>query len=85
MHNLIDNPEYLAVKIKLRKALFERLAVDGEHAVPYTKKWSSGAVFRQADRSKAAEFPDHWLRKGNEKDLTKFFFRDNKKLKNGNN
>lgn len=85
MHNLIDDPKYLKVKIKLRNALFKRLAVDGEHAVPYTKKWSSGAVLRQAERSKAAEFPDRWLRKGNEKDLTEFFFPDNKKLKAGNN
>ena len=81
MHNLIDHSDYLAEKIKLRKALFERLAVDGQHAVPYTKKWSSGAVLRQTDRSKAAEFPEHWLRKGNEKDLTEFFLPDNRKLK----
>ena len=64
MHNLIDDPRYLAVKVKLRKDLFARLAMDGEHAVPYTKKFSSGSVFRHINRSKAAEYPDHWLRKG---------------------
>lgn len=85
MNNLIDDPRYLNVKVKLRKALFARLAEDGEHAVPYTKKWSSGAVFRQVDRSKAAEFPDAWLRKGNEKDLEKFFIPDDKRAKIGNN
>ena len=64
MHNLIDDPRYLAVKVKLRKDLFARLAMDGE---PYLhEKFSSGSVFRQIDRSKAAEFPDHWPRKGNE-------------------
>ena len=85
MNNLIDDPRYLNVKVKLRKALFARLAEDGEHAVPYTKKWSSGAVFRQVERSKAAEFPDAWLRKGNEKDLEKFFIPDDKRAKIGNN
>ena len=74
MHNLIDDPRYLAVKVKLRKDLFARLAMDGEHAVPYTKKFSSGSVFRHINRSKAAEYPDHWLRKGTEQDLERFFF-----------
>ncbi|MAV75855.1 MAG: acetylglucosamine-6-sulfatase [Actinobacteria bacterium TMED172] len=84
MHNLIDDPRYLAVKVKLRKDLFARLAMDGEHAVPYTKKFSSGSVFRQIDRSKAADFPDHWLRKGNEGDLERFFTPDDRRLKAGN-
>ncbi len=83
MHNLIDDPDYLRVKVKLRKALFRRLGKNGEHAVPYTKKFSSGSVFRQIDRSKAAEFPDAWLRKGNEKDLRNFFFPDDRKIKAG--
>ena len=85
MNNLIDNRRYLEVKVKLRKALFARLAEDGEHSVPYTKKYSSGAVLRQIDRSKAAEFPEHWLRKGNEYDLRRFFTPDDRKLKRGNN
>ncbi len=85
MNNLIDNRRYLEVKVKLRKALFARLAEDGEHSVPYTKKYSSGAVLRQIDRSKAAEFPEHWLRKGNEYDLRRFFTPDDRNLKRGNN
>ena len=84
MNNLIDDPRYLKVKVELRKALFARLGSDGEHAVPYTKKFSSGSVFRQVDRSKAAEFPDAWLRKGNERDLERFFTPDDKRLKKGN-
>ena len=76
MRNLIDDPRYINVKLDLRKALYQRLADGGEYSVPYTKKFSTGAVFRQGDRSAAAEFPDDWLRKGDEKDLTKFFLRD---------
>ena len=84
MNNLIDDPRYLAIKVQLRKDLFARLSMDGEHAVPYTKKFSSGSVFRQIDRSKAAEFPNHWLRKGNERDLERFFTPDDRRVKAGN-
>ena len=58
--------------------------MDGEHAVPYTKKFSSGSVFRHINRSKAAEYPDHWLRKGTEQDLERFFMPDDRRLKAGN-
>ena len=85
MNNLIDDPRYLDVKVKLRKQLYDQLLVDGEHAVPYTRKWSSGAVLRQADRSKSAEFPDRWLRQGDEGDLENFFTPDDKRVKAGNN
>lgn len=85
MNNLIDDPKYLKVKVNLRKALFAKLKENGEHSVPYTKKWSSGAVLRHVDRSKSAEFPEEWLRKGNERDLEKFFTPDDKRIKAGNN
>ena len=85
MNNLIDKRRYLKIKVELRKALFAALAEDGVHSVPYTKKYSRGAVLRQIDRSKAAEFPDEWLRKGNEYDLERFFVPDDKALKRGNN
>ena len=85
MNNLIDDPEFLEVKVALRKELYRQLAVDGEYSVPYTKKWSSGAVLRQAERSKAAEFPDRWLRKGDERDLESFFVPDDKRVQAGNN
>ena len=42
-------------------------------------------VLRQADRSKSAEFPDRWLRQGNEGDLEDFFTPDDKRVKAGNN
>jgi len=85
MNNLIDDPEFLDVKVSLRKELYRQLQVDGEYSVPYTKKWSSGAVFRQAERSKAAEFPDRWLRQGDERDLERFFVPDDKRVKPGSN
>ena len=85
MNNLIDDPRYLEIKVQLRKALFARLAEDGEHSVPYTKKFSQGSVLRHGDRSKAAEFPDEWLRKGHENDLRRFFTPDDRRLKRGNN
>ena len=85
MNNLIDDPKYLEVKVALRKKLYDQLAVDGEHSVPYTRKWSSGAVLRQADRSKSSEFPENWLREGNEKDLENFFTPDDKRVETGNN
>ena len=85
MNNLIDDPDFLEVKVALRKQLFDQLALDGEHAVPYTRKWSSGAVFRHSDRSKAAEFPEEWLRDGDESDLERFFIPDDKRVKPGNN
>ena len=84
MVNLIADPLYLNVKLKLRKALYKRLADGGEYSVPYTKKFSTGAVFRQGDRTKAAEFPDAWLRKGDEKDLTRFFMREKRVRKTVN-
>ena len=84
MVNLIADSRYLNVKLKLRKALYKRLADGGEYSVPYTKKFSTGAVFRQGDRTKAAEFPDAWLRKGDEKDLTRFFMREKRVRKTGN-
>ena len=85
MNNLIDDPRYLKVKVELRKALFASLAEDGEHSVPYTKKYSRGAVLRHGERSKAAEFPDDWLRNGDENDLRRFFTPDDRQLKRGNN
>ena len=56
----VKNQRYLGIKVKLREALYSRLEEGGEHAVPYTKKFSTGAVFRQSDRSKAAGFPEDW-------------------------
>jgi len=84
MNNLIADPRYLGIKVKLREALYSRLEEGGEHAVPYTKKFSTGAVLRQGDRSKAAEFPEGWLRRGDEKDLERFFIPEDRRKPAGN-
>jgi len=77
MNNLINDPRYLTVVGEMRDRLYERLANrKGEHVVPYTKKFSSGAVFRHEDRSKAARFPDDWQRSGGEDDLRNFMTPD---------
>jgi arylsulfatase A-like enzyme len=48
MKNLIDDPEYLEVRVKLRKELHRRLANNkGEHVIPYTEKWGPGAHSRE--------------------------------------
>jgi arylsulfatase A-like enzyme len=62
--NLIEDPELLEVKVDLRARLYASLAdQQGRNVVPYTQKFNQGAVFRHADRSKAAEYPDKWLRR----------------------
>jgi len=77
MHNLIYDPEYLGVVGDLRARLFERLENrQGEHTIPYTEKFSSGAANRHKDRSTAGEFPNEWLRSGDENDLRDFMTPD---------
>lgn len=77
MHNLIHDPDYLGIVGDLRARLFERLGNrQGERTIPYTEKFSTGAVMRHKDRSKAAEFPDEWLRSGDENDLRNFMTPD---------
>jgi arylsulfatase A-like enzyme len=62
MHNLIDDPAQLQTKIALRKALFEQLAnAQGQRGVPFTERFSRGAVRRSRAGSGAAPFPDSWL------------------------
>ena len=64
-NNLIEDPALLDVKVEMRERLYTALADrQGNHAIPYARKVNQGAVFRHADRSKAAEFPDKWLRAG---------------------
>lgn len=78
MRNLINDPRYLSTIADLRAKLFNKLAASSPHAmqVPFTEKFSTGAVLRHKSRSKAAEFPENWLRDGTEKDLTEFFIPD---------
>ena len=77
MRNLIADPDYLEVVGQMRRRLFDRLTNrTGEHIIPYTRKFSTGAVYRHDDRSAAAEFPEGWLKKGEEEDLKDFMIPD---------
>ena len=49
----------------MRNRLYASLANrQGANVIPYSRKFTQGAVFRHPDRSEAAEFPDKWLRTG---------------------
>ena len=49
----------------MRQRLYAALADrNGDNTVPYSRKFNQGAVFRHADRTKAAEYPEKWLRRG---------------------
>jgi N-acetylglucosamine-6-sulfatase len=81
MRNLIGDPRYLPIVASMRQQLFKRLENNrGQHVVPYTEKFSSGAVFRERDRSKAAEFPARWLKKDTDKGLEDFFVPDYRRV-----
>nr|WP_136250386.1 sulfatase [Ningiella ruwaisensis] len=81
MNNLIEDPDLLRVKVEMREKLFDMLAdKNGNHSVPYTEKFNQGAVLRNKDGSKAAEFPDKWLRGDNAPDRTQYFKPDRQLL-----
>jgi N-acetylglucosamine-6-sulfatase len=82
MNNLIDDPDLLQVRVKLRKELHRRLANNrGEHVIPYTEKWGPGAHSRNRDGSKAASFPDDWLKSDGDEGLRNFMYRDEYRLR----
>ena len=82
MNNLIDDPGYLEVRVKLRKELHRRLANDrGEHVIPYTEKWGPGAHSRNRNGSSAADFPDSWLKLESDEGLREFMIRDEARLR----
>jgi arylsulfatase A-like enzyme len=81
MNNLIEDPALLRTKVEMREKLFELLAdKQGNHSVPYTEKFNSGAVLRNKDGTKAAEFPQKWLRGDNAPDRTQYFTPDRQRL-----
>ncbi len=83
MYNLIAEPQLLATVADLREKLFAKLKSSPHgNTVPFTEKFSSGAVFRHSERSKAATFPERWLKQGNESDLWEFFTPDKIRAKN---
>mgnify|MGYP001825990513 CR=1 FL=1 len=82
MNNLIDDPDYLAVRVKLRKELYRRLANnENEHVIPYTEKWGPGAHSRNLDGSRAAQFPSGWLKQDGDDGLRDFMYRDENRLR----
>lgn len=63
--NLIEDPDLLEIKVDMRARLYASLADrSGVNAIPYSRKYTQGAVFRHPHRSEAAEFPEKWLRTG---------------------
>jgi len=69
MHNLVDDPAWAAKKQELRVALYDQLANrDGRHVIPYGARLSIGAVRRDIDGKRAADFPASWYIKPNPAD-----------------
>ena len=82
MNNLIDNPDYLEVRVRLRKELHRRLANNrGEHVIPYTEKWGPGAHSRDRNGSEAAPFPENWLKTEDDDGLRDFMYPDEYRLR----
>jgi len=82
MHNLINDPKFLEVRVKMRKELHRRLANNSnQHVIPYTEKWGPGAHSRSREGSKAAQFPDDWIKSDDEDGLRDFMFRDEDRLR----
>ena len=82
MNNLIDDPKYLEVRVKLRTELYRRLANNrGEHVIPFTETWGPGAHSRSRDGSGAADFPDSWLKLETDEGLRDFMVRDEVRLR----
>lgn len=62
-HNLIADPAYEAIRIDLQKRLHAQIERgDGKGEIPFSRKFTQGAVFRSENGSPAAEFPNRWLR-----------------------
>lgn len=81
MHNLIEDPAFLDVRVRMREELFRRLANnDGAHVIPYTEKWGPGAHSRNRDGSPAAAFPPDWLKTPDDEGLREFMVPDRKRL-----
>jgi arylsulfatase A-like enzyme len=77
MKNLIDDPAYLNAKIDLRHRLYTALANrEGRHVVPFTERFSSGVVYRDAAGAPAAQFPPQWLKRPNDPNRMEGLYRE---------
>ena len=82
MNNLIDDPRFLEVRVRMRKELHRRLANNrGEHVIPYTEKWGPGAHSRDRDGSGAAPYPANWLKSEGDEGLRGLMYRDEYRLR----
>ncbi|MDO3385616.1 sulfatase [Gilvimarinus sp. SDUM040013] len=73
MNNLIESPEHQELIAQMRHELFLGITnSNGENVIPYTEKYTPGAVYREKDRSEAADFPERWKRKEGDKVLRDF-------------
>lgn len=63
-NNLIEDESLIEVRVDLRAKLYALLADGAEEkpSVSYSERFGPGAVFRSRSRSKAAEYPERWLR-----------------------
>jgi N-acetylglucosamine-6-sulfatase len=62
-NNLVAEPDYADTLIQMRLRLFAGLASrDGSHQIALSRKFNQGAVFRLEQGSRAAAFPERWLR-----------------------
>jgi N-acetylglucosamine-6-sulfatase len=69
--NLIAAPELAALKLSLRRRLWEKLKDStGNRVVPFGEKTSEGAVFRNPNGAPAGTFPKRWDREPNSVDAT---------------
>ncbi|AXB78019.1 sulfatase [Novosphingobium sp. P6W] len=69
MHNLVNDPKWAAKKQELREALFDQLAnSEGRHVIPYGMRDTIGAVRRDVNGARAADFPADWYVKPNPTD-----------------
>jgi arylsulfatase A-like enzyme len=83
MNNLINAREHQQLIAQMRHDLFNRLVnKKGDNVIPYTEKYTPGAVYRERDRGKTADFPANWLKKDGDDGLRTFLklkpIKDNK-------
>ena len=60
-NNLIGDPLYYNKKVELRAALYRQLADSrGRHAIAYGERNGTGIIQRDANGTRAADFPESW-------------------------
>lgn len=68
--NLVEEPEYQDILSDMRAQLFAKLDLgSGRANVTFTERNGIGAVLRNRNGSKAAEFPAEWLRNPGDPDV----------------